>query len=75
MVDVPERFYQHFDSAFPSLDTLSDPTLNRSLVFGKAGLANLVEYTAMESARRIEAISIPAGMGAAAQVLFDGVNR
>lgn len=71
MVDVPERFFQSFDSAFPSLATLADPTLDKSLVFARAGLSNIVQYTAMESARRIEAISIPPVMGEAAAVLFD----
>lgn len=71
MVDVPERFFQNFDSAFPSLATLADPTLDRSLVFARAGLSNVVQYTAMETARRIEAIDIPPALGDAASVVFE----
>ncbi len=70
MVSVPERFYQDFDSLFPSMATLADPASDNSLVFAQAGLGNLVKYTAMETARRIEAVSIPPAMGNAAGVLF-----
>ena len=75
MVSVPERFYQNFDSEFPSLSTLADPTLDGSLLFAQAGLANLVRFTAMETAQRIEAINIPPALGASATLLFDGFNN
>lgn len=69
-VAVPERFFAEFDSEFPSAATVQDIT-NRGLVFAKASLANVVKYTAWESARRIEAIAIPADLAPGAVGLFN----
>jgi hypothetical protein len=69
MVSVPERFFADFEPAFPSEETLADVT-NMGLTFAKASLSNVVKYTAWESARRIEAISIPQDLAAPAGVLF-----
>ncbi|HUU94328.1 MAG TPA: hypothetical protein VM487_01195 [Phycisphaerae bacterium] len=69
MLDVPERFFGDFVSEFPSEDTLADVT-NRGLVFGQASLANVVKYTTWETARRIEAISIPQNLQGPAGALF-----
>ena len=74
MVQVPERFFQDFESEFPSLATLADPATDRSLVFAQGGLHNLIKYTTHETALRIEAINIPGELGAAAGVLFDQFN-
>lgn len=70
MVSVPERFFAEFNSEFPSEATLQDIT-NRGLVFAQSSLANVVKYTAWESARRIEAISIPAELAPGAVGLFE----
>lgn len=74
MVSVPERFFQDFDSEFPSLATLQDATLSRSLVFGRAAVGNVVKFTAWEAARRIEAINIPGNLAEPAQIMFDSVG-
>jgi len=74
MVSVPERFFADFESEFPSLATMQDATWGGSLAFAQRSVGNVVKYTAWESARRIESISIPAELGDAAQVLFDSMG-
>ena len=74
MVSVPERFFADFESEFPSLATMQDATWGGSLAFAQRSVGNVVKYTAWESARRIEAIAIPAGLSDAAQALFDSMG-
>lgn len=74
MLDVPERFFDQFESAFPHQDTLTDPAASR-LLFAKAGLANLIEYSTLSSALRIESIGLPTRLDPAASALFGGASR
>lgn len=73
MLDVPERFFEEFESSFPSEETLQDVT-NRGLVFAQASLSNVVRYTAFESARRFEAIALPPELSGTANALFQNMG-
>jgi hypothetical protein len=70
MLEVPERWFGKFESEFPHQDTFADPAAS-VLPFAKAGLTNLIEYTARTSALRIEATGIFSQFEPAAFELFD----
>ena len=70
---VPERFFRPFVSVFPSEDTLRDPA-QIELAFRKAGILNLVEFTSLATALRVESIGLPNNLIPGAVNLFENAS-
>ncbi len=73
-IDVPERFFQHFESHYPAEETLKDPA-GSPWLFASAGISNLVEYGTHTAAKRIEAIGLPVNLEFGTGQLFANASE